>query len=278
MINNNDSYKCILNWLKNMPMKIYRNNSCDSIETENQYQNDECHCIKPLLCDILCTIGSPTFGLAEIKTEVAAIEEAVLSATFGLAEIKTEVAAIEGVVFSATFGLEEIKTEVFAIQELIESPLFGLEETKTEIFAIQNAVFSPTFGLEEIKTEISQIQGLMEVESKTTGPVVADPASLSIIIKLFNNTTTEKTASATVYTLTPASKVATYTTTPIILNPQSAQDFTTDNVPDNYVVEFTGLVPGVYGWTSTSESLDGAGPFIEANTFRHSELVPNITN
>jgi hypothetical protein len=117
--------------------------------------------IKTEVAAIESAVLSPTFGLAEIKTEIIAIESRLDSPTFGLAEIKTEVAAIESAVLSPTFGLAEIKTEVAAILSavgLLTSPTFGLAEIKTEVAAIESAVLSPTFGLAEIKTEVAAIE------------------------------------------------------------------------------------------------------------------------
>ncbi|AFV02078.1 hypothetical protein DHBDCA_p1051 [Dehalobacter sp. DCA] len=125
---------------------------------------------------ILKLLESPTFGLAEIKTEIFSIEKAVNHPFFGLQEIKSEVQVIEFTVEnienkldSPTFGLAEIKTEVFSIGTLVEGiftsmmgATFGLQEIKSEVAAIEGAVFSPTFGLAEIKTEVFSIGTLIE--------------------------------------------------------------------------------------------------------------------
>jgi hypothetical protein len=174
---------------------------------------------------ILKLLESPTFGLAEIKTEIFSIEKAVNhpffglqeiksevqvieftvenienkldSPTFGLAEIKTEVFSIgtlvEGIFTSmmgATFGLQEIKSEVAAIEGAVFSPTFGLAEIKTEIFQIQNAVLSPTFGLLEIKSEVAAIEAsLGAANAQTSGPFKLSNASVGNIldVKVMNN-------------------------------------------------------------------------------------------
>ncbi|WP_353852611.1 hypothetical protein [Dehalobacter restrictus] len=174
---------------------------------------------------ILKLLESPTFGLAEIKTEIFSIEKAVNhpffglqeiksevqvieftvenienkldSPTFGLAEIKTEVFSIgtlvEGIFTSmmgATFGLQEIKSEVAAIEGAVFSPTFGLAEIKTEIFQIQNAVLSPTFGLLEIKSEIAAIEAsLGAANAQTSGPFkLSNPSVGNILdVKVMNN-------------------------------------------------------------------------------------------
>ena len=156
-------------------------------------------------------LESPTFGLAEIKTEVYAIEKAVLSPTFGLAEIKTEVYAIEHALSGAvtgigdiiiainspTFGLAEIKTEVYAIEQAVNSPTFGLADIKTEVYAIQQAVLSPTFGLAEIKTEVYAIQqkldsitGLSSATMLTSGPFIVSKNSSNLSVSVLNNANT----------------------------------------------------------------------------------------
>ena len=227
-------------------------------------------------------VFSPTFGLAEIKTEIKAIERVVLSPTLGLAEIKTEIKAIEGAIFSPTFGLAEIKTEIKAIERVILSPTLGLAEIKTEIKAIEGAIFSPTFGLAEIKTEIKEIIGMLEdgeaCPNKTTGPVVADNLADRVVIKIFNNNLTARVVSATVYDLTTATKTVFYTTGNVAINPLSAVEFTSpNNMPANYEVEFTGLVSGVYGFTTTRQP-GAAVQIIAANTFRHTELACLVSN
>ncbi|WP_368294268.1 hypothetical protein [Dehalobacter sp. TBBPA1] len=174
---------------------------------------------------ILKLLESPTFGLAEIKTEIFSIEKAVNHPFFGLQEIKSEVQVIEFTVEnienkldSPTFGLAEIKTEVFSIGTLVEGiftsivgSTFSLQEIKSEIAAIEGAVFSPTFGLAEIKTEIFQIQnavlsptfGLLEIKSEvaaieaslgaanaqTSGPFkLSNPSVGNILdVKVMNN-------------------------------------------------------------------------------------------
>ena len=85
--------------------------------------------------------------MAEIKTEVFAIEQAVLSPTFGLAENKTEIFAIESVI-------NGIGTAIIRNQQ--PNLRIGREEIKTEVFAIEQAVSSPTFGLAEIRQKYSQ--------------------------------------------------------------------------------------------------------------------------
>ena len=212
---------------------------------------------------------SPTFGLAEIKTEVFAIEQAVLGPNFGLAEIKTEVFAIEQAVLSPTFGLAEIKTEVFAIEQAINSGTFGLAEIKTEIVAIAEAVLSPTFGLAEIKTEIFAIEsaiGGIPVKGSTqsSGPWHATDKYLST--KILNNTpNTVGPITVTAYDLSVCPK-ATFNvggipiTATVSLAPFCATDIfflqvgnTKLNIQFSELeVEFSGLTSGVLVYSRTT--------------------------
>ena len=122
---------------------------------------------------------------------MAAIEGAVLDPSFGLPEIKSEVAAIEGAVLDPSFGLAEIKSEVAAIEGAVFDPSFGLEEIKQEVATIEGAVFDPSFGLEEIKSEIVQI--LNEIgagnTNRSSGPFYAQNDILEV--KILNNCTEE---------------------------------------------------------------------------------------
>ncbi|WP_179946694.1 hypothetical protein [Desulforamulus ferrireducens] len=128
--------------------------------------------IETIVGGILTEINNPTFGLAEIKSEVSEILSIIsnLNIEFPitlLSDIKSEISAIEGAVLSPTFGLVEIKSEVSAIEGAVFNPTFGLPEIKSEISFIETIVGgilteinNPTFGLAEIKSEVSEILAL----------------------------------------------------------------------------------------------------------------------
>ncbi|MFA5658172.1 MAG: hypothetical protein WC900_02690, partial [Oscillospiraceae bacterium] len=143
--------------------------------------------IKTEVTAVEAAVLSPLFGLEEIKTEVTAIEAAVLSDTFGLEEIKTEVTAIETAVLSDTFGLEEIKTEVTAIETAVLSDTFGLEEIKTEVTAIETAVLSDTFGLEEIKTEVTAIETAVLSDTFGLEEIKTEVAAIEGTLEVFSS-------------------------------------------------------------------------------------------
>jgi len=211
----------------------------------------------------------------------------VLSATFGLEEIKTEVAAIEAAVLSATFGLAEIKTEVAAIEAAVLSPTFGLEEIKTEVAAIEAAVLSPTFGLEEIKTEIVQIlDTLAGGENFTTGAFVVDTTANSVLVNVLNRTAEEVEVTVTRFVFDAAGGIVDTTsdTLTIPADETATTVFSVDaSDPDTARVEiqFQGLVDGVYGWVGArteDENADLApSTFIPSNIFSNQNLSPLLT-
>ena len=109
------------------------------------------------LKEIQAEIESPSYGLQEIKTEVAHIENLLTDPSYGLFEIKTEVTHIENLLTDPSYGLFVIKTEVTHIENLLTDPSYGLFEIKTEVAHIENLLRDPSYGLFEIKTELCHI-------------------------------------------------------------------------------------------------------------------------
>lgn len=147
-----------------------------------------------------CKLDNPRTGLAEIKSEVAAIECAIKdldmraivcklkdlaedledvlgevddiedkldNPRFGLKEIKEEIEAIGRAVaclnLTPVLGLlNQIKHEVHEIECKLDNPDFGLEEIKEEVAAIEDAVTNPKTGLPEILEEIEEVEDLLE--------------------------------------------------------------------------------------------------------------------
>lgn len=237
------------------------------------------HCNTDEIEDILL---DKRFGLPEIKEEIKGIECRLDNPHYGLEEIKKEISEIECKLINPHYGLIKIKKEIKGIEHRLDNPCYGLEEIKHEVAAIESAVLNDNFGLEEIKKEIKEIiERLDNINSgsesdgsrKTTGPVLADHLADRIVIKIFNNTATPKIVTATVFALTPDSKTSVFTTGVVTVAPHAANEYISAVVPDDYEVEFTGLVPGVYGFTAAMQPGQPI-QLIAANTFRHSELVP----
>lgn len=149
---------------------------------------------------IECKLDNPRTGLAEIKAEVAGIENAIknlglqhimnkLNALaheldevegvvddiedkldnphFGLEEIKEEIEGIEHTLAGLNLApvlaaLNQIKHEVDEVENKLDNPDFGLEEIKEEVAAIEGAVTSPETGLPEIKAEVAGIEEMLE--------------------------------------------------------------------------------------------------------------------
>ncbi|EPY6472991.1 hypothetical protein ACWO4B_003707, partial [Clostridium sporogenes] len=152
-------------------------------------------------------------------------------------------------------------------------------EIKTEVATIETTVLSPTFGLAEIKTEIDAIQvGLGITPNKTTGVAALLPGVSQFQSRIFNNTTTDKIVTATIYQLSPTvPKVAYATLSNQTIAAGTAFNWTVANTlaaATSYEVVFEGLDSGVYAWTTTNNV---SNVFNEANTFRNSELVPYIS-
>ena len=188
---------------------------------------------------------SPTFGLEEIKTEVAAIEAAVLSPTFGLEEIKTEVAAIEAAVLSPTFGLEEIKTEIVQILDT----LAGGENFTTGAFVVDTTANSVLVNVLNRTAEEVEVTVTRFVFDAAGGIVDTTSDTLTI----------------------PADETATTVFSVDASDPDTAR----------VEIQFQGLVDGVYGWVGArteDENADLApSTFIPSNIFSNQNLSPLLT-
>ncbi|MCX7842804.1 MAG: hypothetical protein N2489_06985, partial [Clostridia bacterium] len=205
-------------------------------------------------------INSPQVGLGEIKSEVRAIEAILNNKYIGLSEIKSEIKAIESMMFSSEVGLSEIKTEIY---QMINSPSYGLIEIKSEIRAIENNVF--------VKSNL------------TTGPVLRDVNTKFIEVKILNNNSiTLPAATVVLRNLDPIPAVSVATAVFTDIPPKSGTFviFTESVMPNDlaeFEVQLYGIGTGVYAWVSGRSPGGGQGvQVIEANTFRHSDLVPLI--
>jgi archaellum component FlaC len=124
---------------------------------------------------IECKLDNPRTGLAEIKSEVAAIECAIRDLDLHdiqckLNDLAEEVEAVEGAVDEVEdkldnphFGLEEIKEEIEGIERAVAclnlTPVLGLlNQVKHEVHEIECKLDNPEFGLEEIKEEVRRIE------------------------------------------------------------------------------------------------------------------------
>lgn len=182
-------------------------------------------------------------------------------------------------------GLKEIKKEIRDIEKKLDNPRHGLMEIKKEIKDIEDKLDNPDHGLMEIKREIKDIELKLDrivpvSNTLTTGPVVRDVSASSLIVKVLNNTPTPKTVTATVYDITQCPKTVFASQTFTDITSKCAADFIFDKPPVQYEVEFSGIQPGVYTWTSTRTQAQEpplmSSNLIAANTFRHAELIPQM--
>ncbi len=163
---------------------------------------DQCivRAIQQELRKIESKLDNPRTGLAEIKSEVAAIEcavrdldleeilcqlkeldkklEELLGAVddvedrlddphFGLLEIKEEVQRIEEAVACLNLVpilglLNHVKQEVHQVECKLDDPEYGLAEIKEEVATIESAVLDPNSGLPQLAEEVADIQDILE--------------------------------------------------------------------------------------------------------------------
>ena len=237
---------------------------------------------------------SPVFGLNEIKHEVRIIQNTVLSPVFGLNEIKNEIRAIENAVFSPVFGLNEIKNEIRGIENTLGNISFNcdlagfnqtLNNINNTVNLINNSVNNDLFGLNEIKNEIRLLVNQVTGESNevTTGAVQRDRDSRQMILKAINTTPVNRTIQFIVwnYGACPANcfRTQNFTITP---NCANEVEFTIASPPltsptnlQNYEITVSGIVPGVYVYTTTIGNDDR---FSGANTYRSGDFLPRFSN
>ena len=182
--------------------------------------------------------------MAEIKTEVSAIEDAILSPTFGLEEIKSEVSAIEDAVLSPTFGLAEIKTEIIQILDTLANG----EDFTTGAFVLNEDAGSVLVNVlnrtaEEVEVTVTQII------FDSTGAITGTTSQLLVIPP--NTTTT-------------------------VAFPANGSDIDLAQVE----IQFQGLVDGVYGWVGAriENENDPLAPsiFVPSNIFTNQDLSPIV--
>jgi predicted nucleotide-binding protein (sugar kinase/HSP70/actin superfamily) len=163
-----------------------------------------------------------------------------------------------------------------------------------EIDKIEKKLDNKHFGLEEIKKEIETILTKVDLildrhddscECKsilTTGPVVTDTCANLLIVKVLNNRHCHcpepKSISVTVFNLKPCPKQV-WDSRCLIISSKCAKleliPITINNIRlEEYEVQFSGITPGIFACTSTI--LLPGNNLSAANTFRHSELVPQI--
>ena len=215
-------------------------------------------------------INNPVFGLNEIKSEIRIIENAVLSPDFGLNEIKNEIKGIENTLanfdFNITFNITFPDEIINGINDVINNEIFGLNEIKNEIRVIENAVTPP--------------------RTLTTGPVIAAVNANNLRVKVLNNTQANQTVIIRVFNLEECPKCnnevfnnalgpippsCALETGNIDLNPPG------QGAINEYEVEVSNLVPGIYVWSSASPSNEPKN-LIGVNTFRHADFVAQIFN
>ncbi|MDJ0305869.1 hypothetical protein [Dehalobacter sp.] len=209
---------------------------------------------------------SPTFGLAEIKTEVFSIGtlvEAIFTTVENLSG-STFIEAIYTAVYSPTFGLAEIKTEVFSIGTLVEG--------------IYTAIYSPTFGLEEIKTEVFQILKQSFSQDLTTGIAQRDNPNNNddFYVEVLNNRTATVSVTLTVFDFSSGTGISALgTPTLLTIGPGNVIEFASLNlnatVLNRYEVTLTNVTDGIYIWSAFRLA---SGELSPANTFRAGEFVP----
>lgn len=214
-------------------------------------------------------INNPAFGLNEIKTEIRTIENAIFSPDFGLNEIKNEIKGIENTLanfnFNISFNITFPDEIINGINDVINNEIFGLNEIKNEIRFIENAV-TPARTL-------------------TTGPVMTAVNANTLRVKVLNNTQANQTVTIKVFDLAECPKCineiqntvgpippgCALETGNIDLNPPGKSGI------DEYEVEISNLVPGIYVWSTAFPSSEPKN-FIAVNTFRHADFVPQIFN
>lgn len=136
-------------------------------EIKSEVAAIEC-AIKDLdLHDILCKLNALARELEEVEGAVDDVEDKLDNPHFGLEEIKEEIEGIERTLaclnLTPVLGLlNQIKHEVHEIECKLDNPHFGLEEIKEEVAAIECAVTNPETGLPEILDEVEEIEDLLK--------------------------------------------------------------------------------------------------------------------
>jgi hypothetical protein len=165
----------------------------------------------------------------------------------------------------------------------LNNEIFGLNEIKNEIQIINNTLNNELFGLNEIKNELRAIVP-GETGDLTTGAVMRDRDARNMILKVINTSNAPQNVTFRVWNYTPPACPANcFITVPFNVPAGCANEVEfpisrpggSDPNLQNYEVEVSGIVPGVFVYTTT---VDQADRFVGPNTFRTSEFVKRIFN
>ena len=266
----------------------------DSLLTNQFFGLNE---IKNEVITINDLLNNTTFGIPEIKNEIRIIENRtartnnlLTNQIFGLNEIKNEIRGIENTFANLPNSLtitifNNINTTLNFINNTVNNSIFGLNEIKNEIRGIENQTIlltNNTFGLNEIKNEIRSIESAVNPPSSlTTGPVIAAASANNLFVKALNNTQANQTVRVRVFNLAKCPKcINEIFNSPLGPIPPGCACETANislSSVDEYEVEVSDLVPGVYLWSSAFPGTDPRGS-IAINTFRHADFVRQIFN
>ncbi|MPL68047.1 hypothetical protein SDC9_13760 [bioreactor metagenome] len=245
------------------------------------------------------TVNNNIFGLNEIKNEIRGIENQTIlltNSTFGLNEIKNEIRGIENqtiLLTNSTFGLNEIKNELRGIENTLSNlpkcnVTFNFDTTifntiNNTVNQINNSVNSNDFGLCEIKNEIRLLVNEIPGQSidLTTGAVIRSLEARNMVFKVINTSPNTVNITWTVwnYDVCPANCFHNelFTVKPNCSNETDIEIFNPNGNPtlNNYEVTISGIVPGVYVFTASSQSNK---QLVASNTFRSGDFLARVFN
>ncbi len=224
----------------------------------------------------------------EIRHEIKRIEDKLDNPCFGLAEIKREIRAIENKLDVPRHGLGDIKEEIRDIEDKLDSPCFGLAEIKREIKAIEDKLDDRHFGLEEIKREIHDIEDKLDHQLAgssvlTTGPVIRSAGVGNLYVKILNNTAVTQSVRITLFNIQHCPKQPADSRTVTLFS--KCSDLETFDIGSGMLdleefevqLQFlSGATHGILAFVAGAEG--GSVNLVAANVFRHSELVPQVSN
>lgn len=160
-------------------------------------------------------------------------------------------------------------SEIYQINETVNNENFGLKEIKSEIIQIN-----------EIVTNINNI--LSPPGTLTTGPVVKAPDINNLLVKVLNKSPHNQTVRIKVFNLEEFPKCSNEIFNKSLGPIPPKCTFDTGNIEidgaiNEYEIEVTGVVPGVYLWSSAFPGTDpkNSAPI---NTFKHSDFVAQVYN
>jgi len=210
------------------------------------------------------------------------IEDELKNSNNSLSEIKADLSNMEKF-------LEDMGDEVVNIEVKLDSPLFGLREIIRKVSNIENSINRLLYGLKEYEngklcTKLDEDKENF-FERLTSGPIVTDSEARSIIIKILNNRTDNMKFIVDIWNLDICPKVI-FQSILLEVNSNCSVHVIFDihskagsivNYVSQYEVEFCGVKPGVYCWTSTrkesAEEPINNSQLISANTVTHNQLL-----